>query len=231
MAQVDILPGWTMENGHRMAAIRVSLAPGWHTYWRAPGEAGIPPSFNLSASQNLSAMSMHWPTPELHSENGMWYLGYENELILPIELAPTGPGEIHLSGDMEFGVCKDICIPMTARIDAMLSLPGGEPEIRAALKDRPKPLQNTRCTAQPVSDGMQITATLDLADADVAVIEHPDKTIWISEAMVTQSGGQIEVTSDLVPIDSNPFMVDRSTLVITAISDGAVYEAKGCSGS
>ena len=44
--QADLLPGWQMQNGHHMAGLRLQLAPEWKTYWRSPGEAGIPPLFN-----------------------------------------------------------------------------------------------------------------------------------------------------------------------------------------
>ena len=48
-----------------MAAVEIRLAPGWHTYWRVPGEAGIPPRFDWSGSQNLAAVAYEWPRPEI----------------------------------------------------------------------------------------------------------------------------------------------------------------------
>lgn len=236
MAQIEMLPGWQMENGHRMAAIRVALAPGWHTYWRAPGEAGIPPSFDFAGSKNLKAIALHWPTPKLYADNGMWYLGYEDELILPIELIPEATGEIEITGSMSLGVCDDICIPMQA------DLQGGFPpemrgalsrEIKAALADKPRKIGKAQCEAAPISDGMRLTATLsvpDLGAHEVAVIEHPDREIWVSQAELTRRGGQIEVASDLVPTDAQPFFLNRSELTITVVGGKGVYEARGCTG-
>ncbi|WP_226554527.1 protein-disulfide reductase DsbD domain-containing protein [Celeribacter naphthalenivorans] len=237
MARIDILPGWQMDNGHRMAAIRIRLAPGWHTYWRSPGESGIPPSFNLAGSDNLSHMELHWPVPELFSDNGMWYLGYEHELILPIELVPEANGAIRLNGTMDLGVCNDICMPMQAQLNATLTPEGKgsmNNQIKAALADRPTPVANVKCDAAPLRDGMRLTAHLNLpslpSDA-VAVIEHPDHSVWVSEAQMQRKGGTVEVQSDLVPAEAQPFFIDRSALTISVIGGGRAYEAQGCTGS
>jgi DsbC/DsbD-like thiol-disulfide interchange protein len=54
MVQIRILPGWSRDDGSHMAALHLILAPGWKTYWRAPGDAGIPPMMDLEGSDNLS---------------------------------------------------------------------------------------------------------------------------------------------------------------------------------
>ncbi|WP_460275221.1 protein-disulfide reductase DsbD domain-containing protein [Celeribacter sp. ULVN23_4] len=236
MAKIDILPGWQMANGHRMAAIRVQLAPGWHTYWRTPGETGIPPTFELSGSDNLARMDLHWPAPKLFADNGMWYLGYENELILPVELIPEASGDIHLSGTMDLGVCNDICVPMQAMLDAKLSPESVGParkEIESALADQPKKIIKATCKAAPISDGMRVSVDMSvpqLGPYEVAVIEHPDRSVWVSEAHVARAGNKIKVASDLVPSDAQPFFIDRSQLTITVIGGDTAYEADGCSG-
>ncbi|SDW43110.1 protein-disulfide reductase DsbD domain-containing protein [Celeribacter indicus] len=236
LTRVEVLPGWQMENGHRMAALRVRLAPGWHTYWRAPGEAGIPPSFDWSGSRNVARVTPHWPAPALYDQNGMWYLGYEQELVLPLEITPSGPGELHLAGTMDLGVCNDICVPMRAEISAPLSASGDggtSAPIRAALADRPERLSGARCEAAPIKDGMRLVATLalpDLGPREVAVIEHPDKAIWVSESALRRAGQTVEIASDLVPETAQPFFIDRSELTITVIGGGKAYEAQGCTG-
>ena len=54
-----LLPGWQIEGGGQMAALQLTLAPGWKTYWRSPGDAGIPPSFDWSGSQNVKSVRIH----------------------------------------------------------------------------------------------------------------------------------------------------------------------------
>ena len=55
VVQIEVLPGWQTASGTQMAAIRLTLAPGWKTYWRAPGEGGIPPAFGWAGSQNIAS--------------------------------------------------------------------------------------------------------------------------------------------------------------------------------
>ena len=52
----EILPGWTSASGTRIAALHLTLTPGWHTYWRIPGEAGIAPRFDWGRSQNVASV-------------------------------------------------------------------------------------------------------------------------------------------------------------------------------
>ncbi|WP_417270872.1 protein-disulfide reductase DsbD domain-containing protein [Celeribacter sp.] len=235
-AQVTLLHGWRMENGHHMAALRISLADGWHTYWRAPGDAGIPPRFDWNGSQNVASLDLHWPTPDVYAQNGMRYVGYNGDVVLPIEISPRANGDILLDGTIEFGVCDDICVPMSAQLRIDLSNTGKKgdyPAITAALKDAPQQVTGAMCDATPIKDGIKIAASLDvpsLGAGEVAVIEHPDASIWVSEAMVTRQGGQLTAVSELVPTQAAPFMVNRSDLIITVIGNGMAYEARGCSG-
>ena len=74
-ADVDIIPGWRQDDGAHMAALRIKLDEGWKTYWRAPGEAGIPPSIDWSGSVNLGDVGFHWPVPEVIVSNGVTTLG------------------------------------------------------------------------------------------------------------------------------------------------------------
>lgn len=235
MAQVDVLGGWRMENGTHVAAIRITLAEGWHTYWRAPGDAGIPPKVNWNGSENLGGVDLQWPQPTVYNQNGMRYLGYENEVILPVIAAPRAEGDIHLSGVIDYGVCMDICIPMQSTFNAVLGDDTTAPDLRiqAALDSRPLPVSGATCVAEAIRDGMKIATTLTTPPlkGDVAVVvEYPDPEIWVSEAAVERSGRTITATTEMVPPQAAPFMIDRSELTITVIGDGVAFEARGCTG-
>ena len=65
IVQAEVLPGWRTPSGTWMAALHLTLSPGWKTYWRVPGEAGIPPLFDIAASTNIAALAVHWPTPHV----------------------------------------------------------------------------------------------------------------------------------------------------------------------
>lgn len=238
VAEVNLLPGWSMSNGHYMAALQVKLAPGWHTYWRAPGAAGIPPQFDWAGSKNISSARFHWPIPDIYEQNGMRFLGYENELILPIEFTSSETSTLVVNGEVMMGVCEDICMPYTATFQGTFDLDAAAAntsKIKTSLKNQPKHVSNVRCAANSIDDGMKITTTLQapkLGDIEMAVVEHPDPNVWVSESMHTRQGRSVTIESEMVPPEAAPFFVDRSQLRITLIgTSGQAYEAQGCTGS
>ena len=237
MAEVSLLQGWALDNGNYMAALHVKLAPGWHTYWRAPGAAGIPPQFDWSGSKNVANVQFHWPVPNIYEQNGMQYLGYEDELVLPIEFTPNNAGNVTIKGGVMMGVCEDVCVPYNAVFQGTFDLAApaaNTQKITATLNNKPKVISGARCAAQPIEDGMKITATLNvpkMGTLEMAVLEHPDSNIWISEAISNRKGRTVTVQSDMVPQNAAPFFVDRSQLRITMIGEGGkAYEALGCTG-
>ena len=58
------------------AGIEIRLKPGWHTYWRYPGDAGVPPRFDFAGSQNVKAVEVLWPAPRRMPEEGLSAIGY-----------------------------------------------------------------------------------------------------------------------------------------------------------
>jgi DsbC/DsbD-like thiol-disulfide interchange protein len=88
VVQAELLTGWRTSDGTHIAALRLNLAEGWKTYWRVPGNAGIPPQLDWSGSQNVASVQTHWPQPAVFEQNGMYSIGYHDELVLPIEFTP-----------------------------------------------------------------------------------------------------------------------------------------------
>ncbi len=72
-----------------MAAFEITLEEGWKTYWRSPGDAGIPPRFDWENSHNLDGVALHWPRPAVFESFGTQTIGYSEKLILPVELTPV----------------------------------------------------------------------------------------------------------------------------------------------
>ena len=120
--------GWRTGAGTQMAALELKLAPGWKTYWRAPGEAGIPPEFDWSGSENIRAVAFHWPRPEVFDLNGMRTFGYHEALVLPVEISPADAGRpIAVKARIDLGVCNEICVPVSVSVAGELS-PGAAPD-------------------------------------------------------------------------------------------------------
>lgn len=238
VAEVSVLPGWRTPQGSHMAALRVRLAPGWKTYWRAPGDAGIPPRFGWDGSRNLAAVRFHWPRPEVYRISGMLSIGYYDELVLPIEFTPQRAGEpIRLRAEVEIGVCQEVCIPMKTQVAAELA-PGGTPDpaITAALAARPATAREAgvagvSCDIEPIRDGLRLTARIDmppLGPEEVAVFELPDQAIWISESTGRREGPRLTAASDVVPPSGAPFLLERSQVTITVLGRGRAVELSGC---
>ena len=232
-----LLAGWQTESGTRMAALELALAPGWKTYWRSPGEAGIPPSFDFSASSNLKSVRLHWPRPAVFDMNGMQTIGYHDHLVLPIEVTPLDAAmPVVLRSTVDLGVCKDICLPASVTLDADLSGPGEPALIEAALGQLPTPataagLSGIGCAVDPIADGLRLTATMALPDQgapETVVFETATAGVWVSQATAARSGANLVATSDLVPPEGAPFALDRSGVTVTVIAENSAVEIKGC---
>lgn len=115
-----------------LAGIEIALDQGFKTYWRNPGESGLPPSFDWSRSENVGHVEVRWPAPKrLEDAAGVSYV-YGPRVVLPLVVKPAAPGKpVKLALTIDYGICKDICIP--AHADLSLSLSQDGPD-RAAIE-------------------------------------------------------------------------------------------------
>jgi DsbC/DsbD-like thiol-disulfide interchange protein len=101
------------------AVLEVQLASGWKTYWRMPGDAGVPPSFDWAGSENVADVTVHYPAPIGMPDQGGIAVGYKNAVVFPIDVAIKSVGQSSsLKLDFAFGVCRDICIPVEIKLSA-----------------------------------------------------------------------------------------------------------------
>lgn len=241
MFDADLLSGWQTDSGTYMAGLQLTLAPGWKTYWRSPGEAGIPPLFNWSGSENLKSVHVHWPTPAVFLTNGIQSIGYHGQVTLPLEvtaLDPTKPVRLHAA--IELGVCKDICMPASLNLSADLEGQGAQDAtIQKAMAAQPKDaskagLSAISCTVDPIDDGLKITATLQLpalGGAETVAFETDQPDIWVAEAKTTRNGGTLTTVTDMVAPTGAPFALDRSKIKLTVLADSRAVEITGCPAS
>ena len=236
--QATLLPGWQMADGHRMAAVRLDLADHWKTYWRAPGETGIPPQFDWSGSTNLKSVTLHWPSPQVIMLDGMQSIGYLHELVLPVEVVALDPAKpVELRLQMDLGVCKDICMPAAVSLQGLLDGPGAaDTAINAALRNQPTTaaqagLTDIGCAVSPNDDGLRLAATIGMprqGDPETVVFETADATVWVAQATASRAGQVLTAETDLVPPNGAPFALDRSGVTVTVIGQGRSVEIKGC---
>jgi DsbC/DsbD-like thiol-disulfide interchange protein len=119
------------DGGKLMAFVEIALEPGWKTYWRSPGDAGLPPSIDWAKSGNVASAEVLYPAPRLFTDKSGHTIGYEGTLFLPIALTPKSPGEpVSLAVEARYGICKDICVPIEAELK--LDIPAGETALAPA---------------------------------------------------------------------------------------------------
>ncbi|OCX66983.1 hypothetical protein BFP70_03440 [Thioclava sp. SK-1] len=234
MIGAELRDGWQTPDGARMAAIRVSLDKGWKTYWRNPGDAGIPPHINFAQSRNVADVKIHWPAPHVFEQNGMRSVGYKDEMILPIEITPQDPNRpMTLSASMDFGICDDICVPVSVNLDTALSGLGlPDPLISDALNSQPRAVAGiATCQIAPINDGMRVTARIAMPDApgQVALFELLSQPVWISDPESHREGDILVAQADFVADAGKPFDLDPAALRITVLdhTEQAV-EMNGC---
>jgi DsbC/DsbD-like thiol-disulfide interchange protein len=233
LVQAGFLSGWRLPDGHYMAALDLQLAPKWKTYWRAPGEAGIPPAFDWAGSTNLKSVQFHWPKPQVIALNGMKSIGYLNELVLPVEVVAQDPTQtVTLALKMDLGICHDICMPANLTFAATLQGAGAkDARIEGALADMPQQAAGATCSIAPIADGLRVQAQLTmppLGPEETVVFETNDPQVWVAEAQTARQGGILSSTTDLVPPSGAPFTLDRSAVIVTVLAQGQAVEYRGC---
>jgi DsbC/DsbD-like thiol-disulfide interchange protein len=222
------------------AGIEIALEPGFRTYWRMPGSAGVPPVFDWSASQNLAAVAPDWPAPRRLEEEGVSVIGYTGDnLVLPLRVtAVDSKKPVELALSLNYAACKTICVPEKG--EAALTLLPGMPEglysalIEAARREVPK-------RVEPAVLGLdrRNAAMLALGSADPSLalalnlgagehvldifVEGPEN--WLFGAPKTvANGGSGDVR---LPLLDHPKWVDRAAdipFTVTVLTDMRALE-------
>jgi DsbC/DsbD-like thiol-disulfide interchange protein len=133
-ARLRVIDGG-VEDGRWLVGVQIDLAPGWKTYWRVPGESGVPPVFDWSASTNLKEARVLFPAPaRLHDEGGE-AIGYQGEVIFPVAVEASDPARpVELKLELNFAVCQAICIPAQATLAATPAADQTDPADRQLLR-------------------------------------------------------------------------------------------------
>ena len=104
------------------AALVVELKPGWKTYWRDPGDAGVPPQFDLAGASNVHFSKLDFPAPERFEEGAAKSIGYKGPVSFPLTMAVQSPGAPSVIKATAFlGICEEICVPV--KIEFALDVP------------------------------------------------------------------------------------------------------------
>jgi DsbC/DsbD-like thiol-disulfide interchange protein len=185
-----------------LAGIEITLDQGFKTYWRNPGDSGLPPRFDWSSSENVAGIEVRWPAPSRHEDAaGVAYV-YGKKVVLPLLVtAKEANRPVKLVLSAEYGVCKDICIPAHANLSLDLT---GEDADRGAIE--------SALAKVPVAQNLGTHA--DLSVLSVAPLAHdkPALSVTVQAPAGTKpalfaEGPENWYLSTSLPDDANRFTV------------------------
>ncbi|MGI9413445.1 MAG: protein-disulfide reductase DsbD domain-containing protein [Hyphomicrobiales bacterium] len=121
-SEVRMVRGIVRADGAVEMGVQVKLSPGWKTYWRVPGDSGVPPDFNWSRSANVRDIDVLWPTPSRFRDQFGDNIGYKDEVLFPLVVMPgDGTKPLTVKMNLNYAVCADVCVPVQA--DLSLDIP------------------------------------------------------------------------------------------------------------
>lgn len=239
---VRLLGGWAEPDGHRVIGLEISLDPGWKTYWRAPGDGGLPPVIDWSGSRNLASATVEWPAPVAFESFGMTMLGYGGTVVLPVRAVPEDASRpMALRLHLALGVCAEICIPAEASLALDLA-PGMAPEaadiIRRHRERVPTParaagLREAACSVRGAGEKRRFEARLAFASLPSGLphmaVEGPEAA-WFGPVALRREGATLWAEGP-VEVHSDGLWIGRDSLRITLLWPGRALEIAGCDGA
>lgn len=238
----EILQGWVLPDGNRVAAIRMTMAPGWKTYWRAPGDMGIPPHFDWTGSKNLTAVAVEWPAPTVFREKNLTTIGYKDQVILPLVISvPQKGAPVMLKTTIDMGVCSDVCVPAELHLKGLIDTDATRavPAIAASLAQRPFSAKEggvakATCTLAFADGDLELKATITLppaGDQELVVIESGQPDIWVSEADTSREGNKLISKVEMAHSSGGPIALNRSQIRMTVLGSKHSVDILGCTPS
>ena len=223
-----------------VAGIEIKLSEDWKTYWRMPGDAGgVPPSFNWAGSANLAAAKVLYPAPRRLRDATGESVGYKGGVVFPVQLTPKDPVQpIDLRLAVEYGICREICVPVEARLSLLIpgeSTAGTLPAAIAAALDAVPRAAGVRRQTDPEllhaiapATGERPSLVFEAAfpggtsGADLFV-EVPDGPYVGLPKCVRSAGNVLRFELDLAN-GTSPQELRGKRLLVTMVSDGGVSE-------
>ena len=205
-SQLRLLLGGA-ENGRLLGGIEILLEPGWYTYWRNPGEAGVPPVFDFSRSENIAAVEVLYPTPERYDDGSSISLIYRDEIVFPLVITPVDAATaVHLTVEARYGVCREVCIPTEAAVSlSQPAWPDADPLAEARLQKFaskvPKPPQPGRFDVENVViSGEDLVIDVRMPDSSYSDLFAVPPAGWFTgqPTLVAREDGVSRYRLDLV---------------------------------
>ncbi len=190
-------------SGHVKAVLQIEPNPGWITYWREPGESGIPPQLTLSPDSKATIAKIGYPVPRTITLGNIHEVGYDAPIGLPLDIVANGQAKLDITAFI--GVCKDICIPFQATMSVDVP-PAGTSDASdaaivaaatAALPQPPSDDFNVRSHSLS-ADGKALSLHLSLPEQGDAIpgiyVTGPSGFVFAKQTSAVRNGRDVDVT-------------------------------------
>ena len=219
-----------------LGGIAIQLQPGWKTYWRTPGDSGVPPRFDFSKSENVEAVTVMWPAPMKFDDGaGGFSLGYKQQVVLPLRIvAKNGDKPLTLRAQIHYAVCEKLCIPVEASAELPFASVASTEDgaLSAALDTVPKPANvgdPNPLTIRDVKREGKTTVLVDVsapAGKDVSLFVEgptPDWALPVPKLVENSPPGVRRFSFELdgLPPGANP---DGAAMKLTLVGGDRAYE-------
>lgn len=235
-ARVRLVVAGIGDDGRLNAGIEIALPPGWKTYWRSPGDAGIAPIIDFTGSRNLGPAQVSFPPPHRVDDGYLVTNVYTDRVVLPVSAAVLDHASaVDLAVSLDLGVCEEVCIP--DHVDTRLVVPAGNSDpaaarmladARAALPGPPEPgaffigsvSRDDGNDKRPV---FRFALTAPDVDSAVVFVEGPDD--WYADAPILagETDGKAEYTVKFDRLVAKT-PIAGARLRVTVVSGGRAIE-------
>jgi DsbC/DsbD-like thiol-disulfide interchange protein len=160
-AAARLIGGSAVDSGEGMwlrAGLEIRLDPGWKTYWRYPGDSGVPPTLDFAGSENVKSVTALWPAPQRFSDGaGGNSIGYLNDVVLPLRIVPKDAAKASLLHvKLGYAVCGSLCVPAEANLHLTLSGKAGAEERHLVAAEGRVPRRVPLAAASVMNDGLAV---------------------------------------------------------------------------
>ncbi len=223
-----------------LGGIGFQLQPGWKTYWRTPGDSGVPPRIDFTKSENVDSVTILWPAPAKFPDGaGGTSFGYQKQVLLPLRIITKSPDKpVTLRASIYYAVCEKLCIPVEAEAElAFRSVASTEDSaIASALDTVPKPAKIGDATPLAIREvrreDKRVLVDVVAQDEKIAAgkevelfVEGPtlDWALPVPKLIKREPGGVLHFAFDLDGLPPGA-TAEGAVLKLTVAGAGAAYE-------
>lgn len=134
--------------GESLLGLEFKLDPGWHIYWKNPGDSGVQPQVRWTVPAGVHIAPLLWPAPQRIKDHGLVDYGYQGSVVLlaPLNVVSGRKGDVQVTANVHWAVCSSTCVMVIAKLSKSIPISTAaargleSPEIAKAQSQLPKPL-------------------------------------------------------------------------------------------